>query len=88
MFLFYSVDNNTLLDLHLDYLFFRMFFVSTCKVASSTQEEQRTNLSNPTILQQQIDSIDTQTSENNQHVSVRDVRSDVRDFPGATPFRA
>ena len=67
---------------------FRMFFVSTCKVASSTQEEQRTNLSNPNILQQEIDLIDTQTIENNQHVSVRDVRSDVRDFPGATPFRA
>ena len=82
------LDNSTLLDNNFDYYFFRMFFVSTCKVASSTQEEQRTNLSNPTILQQQIDLIDTQTSENNQHVSVRDVRSDVRDFPGATPFRA
>jgi len=70
-----------------------MFFVSTCKVASSTQEEQRTNLSTNnqdinTFEQQTHSTHSTQATQNNQHVSVRDVRSDVRDFPGATPFRA
>ena len=68
-----------------------MFIVSTCKVATSAQEEQRTDLSTITNynIEQQINSTHTtQAIQNNQHVSVRDVRSDVRDFPGATPFRA
>ena len=73
---------------------FRMFFVPTCKVALSAQEEQRTNLSTNNqeinIFEQQIDSTHlTQAAQNNQNnVSVRDVRFDVRGFPGTTPSRA
>merc|ERR1712154_534669 len=54
-----------------------MFFVPTCKVASSAQEEQRTDLSTITNnnIKQQINSTHTtQAIQNNQHVSVRDVR--------------
>ena len=68
-----------------------MFFVPTCKVASSAQEEQRTDLSTITNynIEQQINSTHTtQAIQNNQHVSVRDVRFDVRGFPGTTPSRA
>jgi len=68
-----------------------MFFVPTCKVASSAQEEQRTDLSTITNynIEQQINSTHTtQAIQNNQHVSVRDVRFDVRGLPGATPSRA
>ena len=68
-----------------------MFFVPTCKVASSAQEEQRTDLSTITNynIEQQINSTHTtQAIQNNQHVSVRDVRSDVRGLPGTTPSRA
>jgi len=68
-----------------------MFFVPTCKVASSAQEEQRTDLSTITNnnIEKQINSTHTtQTIPNNQHVSVRDVRFDVRGLPGTTPFRA
>jgi len=68
-----------------------MFFVPTCKVASSAQEEQRTDLSTITNynIEQQINSTHTtQAIQNNQHVSVRDVRFDVRGVPGTTPSRA
>jgi len=68
-----------------------MFFVPTCKVASSAQEEQRTDLSTITNynIEQQINSTHTtQAIQNNQHVSVRDVRFDVRGLPGTTPSRA
>ena len=68
-----------------------MFFVPTCKVASSAQEEQRTDLSTITNnnIEKQINSTHTtQAIQNNQHVSVRDVRFDVRGLPGTTPSRA
>jgi hypothetical protein len=70
-----------------------MFFVPTCKVASSAQEEQRTNLSTNnqdinTFEQQTHSTHSTQATQNNQHVSVRDVRFDVRGVPGTTPSRA
>lgn len=73
-----------------------MFFVSTCKVATSAQEEQPTNQStnsNNRTFEQQIDYAEnstyyTQANKHEHHVSVRDVRSDVGGFPGTTPFGA
>ena len=65
-----------------------MFFVSTCKVALPTQEEQRTNLITDTTEYEILDSTHTQTNKNNQYVSVRDVRFDGRGLPGTTPFGA
>jgi hypothetical protein len=70
-----------------------MFFVSTCKVALPTQEEQRTNLNTATseiqtTTSDKEDSTYTQTIKNKQHVSVRDDRFDVRVLPGPTPFWA
>lgn len=70
-----------------------MFFVPTCKVAPSAQEEQRTDLSTNTneinTFEQEINSTyTTQATAKNHHVSVRDVRFDVGGFPGTTPPRA
>ena len=70
-----------------------MFFVPTCKVAPSAQEEQRTDLSTnineKNTFEQEINSTYTaQATPKNQHVSVRDVRFDVGGFPGTAPPRA
>jgi len=70
-----------------------MFFVPTCKVAQSAQEEQRTDLSTNTneinTFEQETNSTyTTQATPKNHHVPVRDVRFDVGGFPGTPPPRA
>jgi len=69
-----------------------MFFVPTCKVAPSAQEEQRTDLSTNTneisTFEQLHSTHTTQATQNSHHVSVRDVRFNVWGFPGTTPSRA